>query len=49
MGDDWMSRVKGSDTVQIKMHDGMVRKIDSWFILELKKNLISLSTLEMIN
>ncbi|XP_023746148.1 uncharacterized protein LOC111894303 [Lactuca sativa] len=45
MGDYWVSSIKGSATVQIKMHDGMVRKLDFWYVPELWKNLVSLSTL----
>ena len=39
------SSIKGSGTLLIKMHDGMVRKLDCWYIPELWKNLISLGTL----
>ncbi|GJT48324.1 retrovirus-related pol polyprotein from transposon TNT 1-94 [Tanacetum coccineum] len=44
-GDDAILAIKGSRIVQIKMHDGIVRKFDCWFVSGLKKNLISLSTL----
>ena len=40
-----MISIKGSGMVQIKMHNGMVKKLDYWIILELRKNLISLATL----
>lgn len=28
IGDDYVTSIKGSGTMQIKMHDGMVRKLD---------------------
>ena len=31
--------------MQIKMHDGMVMKLDCWYVPELWKNLVSLGTL----
>nr|GEV25340.1 retrotransposon protein, putative, Ty1-copia subclass [Tanacetum cinerariifolium] len=37
--------IKGSGIVQIKMHDGIVRKFDCWFVSGPMKNLISLGTL----
>lgn len=40
-----MHIIKGSGIVQIKMHDGMARKLDYWFVSNLRKNLISLDTL----
>nr|GEV40152.1 retrovirus-related Pol polyprotein from transposon TNT 1-94 [Tanacetum cinerariifolium] len=45
LGDDAVLSIKVSGIVQIKMHDGIVRKFDCWFVLGLKKNLISLGTL----
>nr|GEY40604.1 retrovirus-related Pol polyprotein from transposon TNT 1-94 [Tanacetum cinerariifolium] len=45
LGDDGVLSIKGSGIVQIKMHDGIVRKFDCWFVPGLKKNLISLGTL----
>nr|GEX52703.1 retrovirus-related Pol polyprotein from transposon TNT 1-94 [Tanacetum cinerariifolium] len=45
LGDDAVLSIKGSGIVQIKMHDGIVRKFDCWFVPGLKKNLISLVTL----
>ena len=45
MGDDRVSIIKGSGMVQIKMHNGMVRKLDCWFIIELQNNLIYIGTL----
>ncbi|GKD42095.1 retrovirus-related pol polyprotein from transposon TNT 1-94 [Tanacetum coccineum] len=45
LGDDAVLAIKGSGIVQIKMHDGIVRKFDCWFVPGLKKNLISLGTL----
>ncbi|KAE8702282.1 hypothetical protein F3Y22_tig00110483pilonHSYRG00048 [Hibiscus syriacus] len=47
MGNDHSCQVVGIDTVHIKMFDGIVRTLtDVWHIPEMKKNLISLSTLE---
>nr|GEW86692.1 retrotransposon protein, putative, Ty1-copia subclass [Tanacetum cinerariifolium] len=45
LGDDAVLSIKGSGIVQIKIHDGIVRKFDCWFVPGLKKNLISLGTL----
>ncbi|GJZ93812.1 retrovirus-related pol polyprotein from transposon TNT 1-94 [Tanacetum coccineum] len=45
LGDDAVLAIKGSGIVQIKMHDGIVRKFDCWFVPGLKKILISLGTL----
>nr|GEY64789.1 retrovirus-related Pol polyprotein from transposon TNT 1-94 [Tanacetum cinerariifolium] len=45
LGDDAVLCIKGSVIVQIKIHNGIVRKFNSWFVPGLKKNLISLSTL----
>nr|GEW27349.1 integrase, catalytic core [Tanacetum cinerariifolium] len=45
LGDDVVLVIKGSRIVRIKMHDGIVRKFNCWFIPGLKKNLISLGTL----
>ena len=45
MGDDWVSSIKGNCMVQIRMHDGMVRKFACWYVPELQKNLISLGIL----
>ena len=46
MGNDWVRNIKDSGTVQIKMHDGMVRKLDYWYVPKLRKNLMSLGTLD---
>nr|GEW14174.1 retrovirus-related Pol polyprotein from transposon TNT 1-94 [Tanacetum cinerariifolium] len=45
LGDDAVLSIKGSGILQIKMHDGIVRKFDYWFVTGLKKNVISLGTL----
>nr|GEV97066.1 retrovirus-related Pol polyprotein from transposon TNT 1-94 [Tanacetum cinerariifolium] len=45
LGDDAVLFIKGYGIVQIKIHDGIVRKFDCWFVPGLKKNLISLGTL----
>ncbi|KAI4313020.1 hypothetical protein MLD38_037799 [Melastoma candidum] len=45
-GDDKAIPVLGSGSVQIKMYDGTVRIIDAWYISDLRKNLISLVTLD---
>ena len=46
LGDDGMRCIRGSGTVQIKMHDGIVRTLDCWYVPDLRKNLISLGTLD---
>ena len=47
MGDDSPCRTKGIGTVRLKMHDGVVRELTNvWYVPNLKKNLISLGTLE---
>ena len=47
MGNNMSYKVIGIGTVRIKMHDGVVRTlIEVWHILDLKKNLISLGTLD---
>ena len=46
LGDDEVLGVKGSGSVQIKMHDGIVRSLDAWYVPNLCKNLISLGTLD---
>nr|GEZ12212.1 retrovirus-related Pol polyprotein from transposon TNT 1-94 [Tanacetum cinerariifolium] len=45
LGNDAVLSTKGSGIVQIKMHDGIVKKFDCWFVPGLKKNLLSLGTL----
>nr|GEU67730.1 putative polyprotein [Tanacetum cinerariifolium] len=45
LGDDAVLLIKGSEIVQIKIHDGIVRNFDSWFVPGLKKKLILLDTL----
>ena len=45
MGNDVAYKVIGIETIQIKMHDGLVRTLtDVRHVSELKKNLISLRT-----
>lgn len=39
--DDSMHKIKGSGTMQIKVHNGSVRTLDWWFVPNLQKNLIS--------
>ncbi|KAJ1386525.1 Retrovirus-related Pol polyprotein from transposon TNT 1-94 [Sesbania bispinosa] len=46
LGDDEELGVKGSGAVQIKMYDGMVRTFDAWYVPSLRKNLVSVGTLE---
>nr|KYP51415.1 Retrovirus-related Pol polyprotein from transposon TNT 1-94 [Cajanus cajan] len=46
LGDDEELGVKGSGVVQIKMYDGMVRTFDAWYVPGLRKNLISIGTLD---
>lgn len=38
--------IKGSGSVQIKMHDGITKTLDVWYVPNLCKNLISVSTLD---
>nr|GEW59706.1 retrotransposon protein, putative, Ty1-copia subclass [Tanacetum cinerariifolium] len=45
LGDNAVLIIKGSRIVRIKMHDGIVRKFDCWFVPGLKKILISFGTL----
>ncbi|KAI4328696.1 hypothetical protein L6164_021031 [Bauhinia variegata] len=45
LGDDEVLPVKGSGLLQIKMYDGIVRTFDAWYVPGLRKNLISLGTL----
>ena len=45
MGDDSPCQIIGIGSVQIKMHDGIIRNLtDVRHILDMRKNLISLST-----
>ena len=46
MGDDRDLDVKGSGSVQIRMYDGLVRTLNAWYVPELRKNLISVGTLD---
>ena len=47
MGDDSPCQIIGIGSVQIKMHDGIIRTLtDVRHILDMRKNLISLSTLD---
>jgi len=46
LGDDEELGVKGSGAVQIKMYDGIVRTFDAWYVPGLRKNLISVGTLD---
>ena len=45
MGADWVRNIKGSGTMQIKMHDGMVKNLDCRYISKLRKNIISFGIL----
>jgi len=38
--------VKGNGVVHIKMYDGIVRTFDAWYVSGLRKNLISIGTLD---
>jgi len=44
--DDKELGVIGSGVVQIKMYDGIVRTFDAWYVPGLRKNLISIGTLD---
>lgn len=46
LGDDRVLEVVKIETVQIKMFDGVIRTLECWHVLGLKKNLISFSTLD---
>nr|KYP63829.1 Retrovirus-related Pol polyprotein from transposon TNT 1-94 [Cajanus cajan] len=46
LGDDEELGVIDSGVVQIKMYDGMVRTFDAWYVPGLRKNLISIGTLD---
>lgn len=43
--EDVMRSIKGTDIIHIKMHDGMGRKLDCWYVPDLRKNPISFDTL----
>ena len=47
MGNDSICKMTGIGLVQIKMFDGVIRKLnDVRYVLDLKKNLISFSVLD---
>ncbi|RVW55028.1 Retrovirus-related Pol polyprotein from transposon TNT 1-94 [Vitis vinifera] len=46
LGDDGELGVKGSGSVQIKMYDRLVRTLNAWYVPGLRKNLISVGTLD---
>jgi len=49
MGNDAQCKVVGEGTIKIKTHDGIVRTLtDVRYVHELKRNLISLGTLESL-
>jgi hypothetical protein len=49
MGNDVACKIVGMGTIRIRMHDGIVRTLKNVrHILELKKNLISLCTLDSL-
>jgi len=49
MGNDVVYKIVGIGTIRMKMHDGIVRTLTNvWHIPDLKKNLISLGTLDSL-
>ncbi|RVW79759.1 Retrovirus-related Pol polyprotein from transposon TNT 1-94 [Vitis vinifera] len=46
LGDDGELGVKGSGSVQIKMYDRLVKTLNAWYVPGLRKNLISVGTLD---
>lgn len=47
LGNDYACDKKGVGTIKLKLHDGIVRELSNvWYVLDLKKNLISLGALE---
>ena len=47
MGNDYTCEKKGVRVVKLKLHNGTTRELmNVWYVLELKKNLISLGALE---
>ena len=49
MGDDRPYHMEGIGTILVNMFDGMVRKLkDVMYVLQLKRNLISLGVLEAL-
>ena len=45
LGDGEKLSVEGSGSLKIRMHDGMVRKLDAWYVPGLRRNLISVGAL----
>ena len=45
LGDGEKLSVKGSGSLKIRMHDGMVRKLDAWHVPRLRRNLISVGAM----
>lgn len=45
MDDNRMPCLKGNYTMHIKIHNGIIRKLDCWYVPDLWKNLISFDTL----
>src|SRR5436190_531668 len=46
LGDDKPLSVDGSERVKLRMFDGVIRSIECWHVPGMKRNLISLSTLD---
>ena len=45
LGDGEKLSVEGSGSLKIRMHDGMVKKLEAWYVPGLRRNLISVSAL----
>ena len=45
LGDDEKLSIEGSGSLKNRMHDGMVKKLDTWYVTGLCRNLISTSAL----
>ena len=46
LGDDERLPIMVSGSLQIKMYDGIVRTFDAWYVLGVRKNLVSLGALD---
>ena len=46
LGDDNPLEVEGIGNIKLKMFDDIIRNIDCWHVPQMKRNLISLSTLD---
>ena len=45
LGDDEQLPIMGSGSLQIKMYDGIIKTFDAWYVLGLRKILVTLGAL----